>query len=83
MSPEAAQHMLEKIAGINSNTKRSAALASNDSPGAVLQFVRLIREANLPDRKLFLESNELYAWLSEVLSIKERVRLTAFLAQES
>ena len=81
MAPEAAEYMLKAIAGTNSNTLRSAALASDDSPLAVLQFVRLIRDANLPDRKLFLHSEEMYKWLSEVLTAQERVRLKAFLAE--
>lgn len=81
MSPEAAEHMLTRIAGVNSNTERSAALASEDAPVAVLQFVRLIRDANLPDRKLFVRSNELYGWLSEVLTTEERARLWAFLTE--
>jgi hypothetical protein len=81
MAPEAAEHMLKKIAGINSNTLRSAALASETSPLAVLQFVRLIRDARLPDRKLFLHSDELYGWLAEVLTAEERRRLMAFLSE--
>jgi len=81
MAPAAAEHMLKKIASINSNTVRSAALASENSPLAVLQFVRLIRDAKLPDRKLFTHSDELYAWLSEVLTPEERVRLMAFLSE--
>lgn len=81
MAPEAAEHMLKKISGVNSNTERSAALASENAPMAVLQFVRLIRDANLPDRKLFVHSNELYDWLSEVLTPKERARLWTFLTE--
>jgi len=81
MSPEAADHMLQRIASVNSSTERSAALARDDSPLAVLQFVRLIRDANLPDRKLFTDANELYHWLAEVLTPSERVRLRAFLSE--
>lgn len=81
MSPEAADHMLKRIAGINSSTERSAALASEDSPLAVLQFVRLIRDANHPDRKLFVDSDQLYRWLAEVLTPMERTRLRAFLSE--
>ena len=81
MAPEAAEHMLQKMAAINTNTVRSAALANDDSPVAVLQFVRLIRDANLPDRKLFLQSEALCHWLSDVLTASERFRLKAFLAE--
>jgi hypothetical protein len=81
MAPSAADHMLKKIASVNASTERSAALALEDSPLAVLQFVRLIRDANLPDRKLFVHSDELYNWLSEVLTAPERARLKAFLSE--
>lgn len=81
MSPDAAEHMRKKIASVNSSTGRSAALAREDAPLAVLQFVRLIRDANLPDRKLFVHEEELYTWLSEVLTTEERTRLSAFLAE--
>jgi hypothetical protein len=79
MSPEAADHMLKRIASVNSATERSAALAREDAPLAVLQFVRLIRDANLPDRRLFVDTEQLYPWLAEVLTPAERVRLRVFL----
>jgi hypothetical protein len=81
MSPEAADYMAKLIAGANSSTERSAALASNDSPMAVLQFVRVIRDAKSPERKLFTDTRELSLWLSEVLSNPERTRLREFLAE--
>ena len=79
MSPVAAEHMLKGIARSNSATLRSAALAREDAPTAVMQFVRLIREANLPDRRLFLDLEELCEWLSEVLTPPEQQRLREFL----
>ena len=82
MSPDAAAHMLKKIASVNSSTERSAALARDDAPIAVLQFVRLIRDANLPDRKLFVHPDELYTWLSQVLTAPEQARLKAFLSED-
>ena len=48
---------------------------------AVLQFVRLIRDANLPDRKLFVQPDELFTWLSRVLTAPEQARLKAFLSE--
>lgn len=79
MSPEAADAMLRHISRANAGTFRSAALAREGAPVAVLQFVRLIRDANLPERKLFLDGEELYAWLAEVLTPTERSRLREFL----
>jgi hypothetical protein len=70
------------MAGKNSSTERSAALARQDAPIAVLQFVRVIREANNPARRLFFDEDEVYAWLSEVLSPAERGRLREFLNEQ-
>jgi hypothetical protein len=79
MSPEAAERIAQRISATNATTERSAALAKSDAPVAVLQFVRVIREAGLPDRKLFFEERELIAWLEEVLSEAEARRLREFL----
>jgi hypothetical protein len=79
MSPEAAQRIAARISGTNGRTERSAALASHDAPVAVLQFVRVIREAGLPDRKLFFEQAELVDWLKDALSPSETQRLRVFL----
>jgi hypothetical protein len=79
MSPEAAQRFAQRIAGYNARTERSAALARQDAPVTVLQFVRVIREAGLPDRKLFFSEGELVAWVSEVLTSEEQQRLRDFL----
>jgi hypothetical protein len=80
MAPAAAERMAKRIAGVNAHTLRSAALAGTESPSAVLQFVRLIREARLPDRKLFFEPGELVEWLGEVLTSLEMTRLREFIA---
>lgn len=79
MSPEAAQRIASSMSETNARTERSAALASQSAPVAVLQFLRVIREAGLPDRKLFFDEAELVSWLSEVLSPAEMRRLRTFL----
>jgi hypothetical protein len=79
MAPEAAGRIAARIAGMNAGTERSAALASADAPVAVLQFLRVIREAGLPDRKLFFDASEMQQWLAEVLTPTEAARLSDFL----
>lgn len=79
MAPEAAQRVAARIARVNDSTERSAVISSNDSPTAVMQFLRVIREAKLPDRKLFTSTTEVADWLSEVLNKDEAQRLRAFL----
>jgi hypothetical protein len=81
MAPEAAQRLASRIATVNDTTLRSAALASPNAPTAILQFMRVIRDAGNPDRKLFENADELYEWLGEVLDAGERTRLRAFLSE--
>jgi hypothetical protein len=82
MSPEAAQRIAQRIATANHFTERSAALVNRDAPVAVLQFLRVIREANLPDRKLFHDQPEFLAYLGAVLTAMELARLNAFLSED-
>ena len=79
MSSEASERMLPAIMATNPRLERSATIASKDSPTAIMQFVRLIRESNHPNRRLFFETNLLEQWLSEILSPAEAERLHAFL----
>jgi hypothetical protein len=81
MAPEAAARIAVRMASANGRTERSAALASSDAPVAVLQFLRVIREAGLPDRKLFSDEVELRRWLEEVLTPAEAARLRQFLTE--
>jgi hypothetical protein len=79
MAPVAAERMVQRIGAMNAHTVRSAALARVDAPSAVLQFVRLIREAGLADRRLFFDAEETMTWLGEVLTPEEKVRLRTFI----
>jgi hypothetical protein len=46
-----------------------------------LQIQRMIREANNPNRRAFRDPDALVAWLGEVLSVQERIRLAAVLRE--
>ena len=81
MSPEAAQRVSQRITANNQRSERSAALVNRDAPVSVLQFLRVIREADLPERKLFFNQIELIHYLAERLSPAEVTRLRAFLAE--
>jgi hypothetical protein len=81
MSPEAAERIGARIAGMNARTERSAALARSDAPVAVLQFLRVIRAAGLSDRKLFFNEVELVEWLKDILTPAENQRLSEFLVE--
>lgn len=81
MSDTGSQQVLQRIILLNARTERSSAIASPGSPTAVLQFMRLIREAGMPDRKMFFSAEEQIEWLSQVLTQPESERLRLFLAE--
>jgi hypothetical protein len=83
MSPEAADRLRQRLASTNRHVLRSAGLASPSSPAAVLQLLRVVREAALPDRKMFLDEGELTRWLQDVLTDDEAARLRLFLSRSS
>jgi len=78
MSDDAAKQVLLRLMQTNPRTERSAALASMSSPLASMQFLRLVRESNHPNRTLFYERDALVQWLAEVLSPAELARLREF-----
>lgn len=83
MSGQAAERVLHRIGLLNDRTERSCALATPNAPSAVLQFMRLIREAGLPDRKMFFEASPLVEWVKEILTPSETHRLRTFLAENA
>jgi hypothetical protein len=83
MSPEAAERLVWRMTQANSRVERSGILASRAASGAVLQFVRLIREAGHPDRRLFFDAAELLPWMNEKLDPAESARLKRMLIERS
>jgi hypothetical protein len=82
MSDDAAARAAARLTQANPYVERSAALANNDSPITVLQFLRLCRDTNPSgNRRLFTSVHELKAWLSERLTPLEINRLNAFLEE--
>jgi hypothetical protein len=79
MAPETSARLAKRIERYNSRTERSVAVVRPDSPTAVMQFARLIREANFPDRKAFLSVQSAIDWLDEILAPEESARLREFL----
>ena len=61
---------------------RTATLLS-PSPTLGLQIQRMIREANHPERRAFRDATELAAWLGEVLTEPERLRLAELLGERT
>jgi len=80
MHDEAAKRLVENLRTANPRLERSAALASQKSSLAVLQFLRVVREGNNAERRVFYEQEPLIEWLAQVLRPEELTRLREFLA---
>jgi hypothetical protein len=81
MPADAAARLQEGMAVTNPNVIRAAILASQDSPSAVMQFLRIIRDSQHEGRRLFFEEEPLIQWLREVLTVTEMARLRQFLRE--
>ncbi|MGA2450799.1 MAG: hypothetical protein ABTD50_19205 [Polyangiaceae bacterium] len=79
MSTDAGEALVASLTRHNPRIERSAIVASANSPSAMLQFARLIRESGNPRRRLFTDAGEMASWLGEVLAPDERQRLAQFL----
>ena len=79
LNKEAAARAVEMMRGSNPRTERSAVLHGDSSPTAVMQFLRLVREAENPQRRTFSDPQALLSWVGEVLSPDELRRAREFL----
>jgi hypothetical protein len=70
-----AEALLAMFREHNDKIERSAILVSEESAMAVLQMSRVIKQANLPTRRSFKDTDELLAWLDEVSTETERQSL--------
>lgn len=77
LNPTESEALLKMFRSHNEHLERSAILVSEESAMAVLQMSRVVRQANLPTRRSFKDSQEVVAWLGEVLTAEERERLSA------
>jgi hypothetical protein len=65
----------------NPKLERSALLLGDASPTFRMQTERMVREAGSPARRTFGDVDELYAWLSPVLTPEESAALARFLGR--
>jgi hypothetical protein len=78
---EVADRALTLLTVVNDRIERSAVLHREDAPTSVLQLMRLVRESKFEQRHVFTDTTKMQEWLSEVLTLDERIRLKEFLAQ--
>ncbi|WP_394820991.1 hypothetical protein [Pendulispora albinea] len=77
-APEVADKLTQLMRSHNAHMERSAFLIG-DAPTFGLQFMRMIREAGNPARRIFKRRAELESWLGEILTPEERERVHAYL----
>jgi hypothetical protein len=81
MPPDVAKAAHRMLTTRNPRIERSAMLVDGASGLEMLQFVRLLREAQHPARRIFETTRPMQSWLREVLNPAESVRLAAFLSR--
>jgi hypothetical protein len=79
MPPEGAARVRKMFEAVNTRVIRSAILTLPENPLKNLQVIRLIREAENPNRRHFTSAPALHTWLSELLTTEESQRLAQFL----
>jgi hypothetical protein len=77
--PYVTQTMIQYMAASSPRVVRSGMLV-NESATFGMQVERVLRSSNSDHRRAFRKAEELEAWLGEVLTVEERVRLRRFLA---
>jgi hypothetical protein len=77
-TPAVTDSLIQLLSTSSPRVERTALLIG-DSATFALQVERVIRSANNENRRVFRRPEELEAWLAEVLSVEERVRLRQFM----
>jgi hypothetical protein len=78
-----ADRAVEVLTRVNPRILRGALVLQPDSPTAIMQLVRIVKESNHPNWQIFTSTEALCQWLGEVTSPEERARLVALLDRPS
>lgn len=78
-TPEVAERIPTMFRSVHTKIERSGILHNENQATTVLQMVRLIREAQFPDRKVFTQPTEMAKWLGEVLTDAHKARVNKLL----
>jgi hypothetical protein len=81
MPENVAARALKLLTTTSDRIERSGILALPDSPTAIMQLFRLVRESQHPSRKVVTSADELESWLTPVLNAAETRRLREFLSE--
>jgi hypothetical protein len=79
LGTDAAERAGVMLTGVNPRILRSSILILPDSPTAVMQALRLVKESKNESRRVFTSPSDLVAWNAEITTPAELDRLTLFL----
>lgn len=79
LGTDTAERAAVMLAGVNPRVLRSSILIAPESPTAVMQALRLVKESNNPGRRVFTAKADLIAWNAEVMTPPELERVKVFL----
>lgn len=78
-APSTADRAISMLTRNNPRLLRSGILIRPDSPTALMQVMRLVSDAQSPDRRVVTSIEAMISWLSPVTTPKELARLKVFL----
>jgi hypothetical protein len=81
MQENVAARALKLLTTTSDRIERSGILAAADSPTAIMQFFRLVRESQHASRKVLTSHDEMERWLTPILTAAETRRLHEFLSE--
>ena len=76
---QVADELASLFGAMNQRLERAAILVAASNATLSMQLARIVREANNPDRRVFLSTDDAEAFLGEILTAAERKRLAQFL----
>ena len=76
---QVADELASLFGAMNQRLERVAILVAASNATLSMQLARIVREANNPDRRVFLSTDDAEAFLGEILTAAERKRLAQFL----
>jgi hypothetical protein len=82
LTQDVAERAVQMLTRGNPRVERSAILHEPGQATSVLQVMRIVREAELQNRRVFTDPSEMRAWLAEVTQPDELERLDSLLRSE-
>jgi hypothetical protein len=83
LTPDVAQRAVQMLSRSNPRVERSAILHDVGQATSVLQVLRLTREAQSPNRRVFTDAEQMKSWLGEILTAEELERVALLVAPET